>query len=270
MTSSNQAPFNSSATRAGTGGAAPPPVLRLTGVCRHYGGLRAVSDVSFEVAPGERRAVIGPNGAGKTTLFKMISREEPTTKGHVEFLGRDITKMPAYRVAKLGLSRTYQITRVFPSLSVLENVVLATQGLRPGKYQMFKSAMSNKTLVEDSERAVERVGLRRVAKTPAAELGHGEQRQLELGIALAQEPKLLLLDEPAAGLSAAERGLMRDLLRDLPDDMTVLLIEHDMELALGLADYVTCLHNGSQVAQGNPEEIKNNERVQDIYLGRGD
>jgi branched-chain amino acid transport system ATP-binding protein len=261
MTPMNNAPTDSSDSR---------PVLRLTGVCRHYGGLQAVSDVSLEVASGERRAVIGPNGAGKTTLFKMISREEPTTKGRVEFLGRDITKMPAYRVAKLGLSRTYQITRVFPSLSVLENVVLATQGLRPGKYQMFKAAMSNKSLVEESERAVERVGLQHVAKTPAAELGHGEQRQLELGIALAQKPKLLLLDEPAAGLSAAERGMMRDLVRDLPDDMTLLLIEHDMELALGLADYVTCLHNGSQVAEGNPEEIKNNERVQDIYLGRGE
>jgi len=261
MTPMNDAPTDSSGTR---------PVLRLTGVCRHYGGLQAVSDVSLEVASGERRAVIGPNGAGKTTLFKMISREEPTTKGRVEFLGRDITKMPAYRVAKLGLSRTYQITRVFPSLSVLENVVLATQGLRPGKYQMFKAAMSNKSLVEESERAVERVGLQHVAKTPAAELGHGEQRQLELGIALAQKPKLLLLDEPAAGLSAAERGMMRDLVRDLPEDMTLLLIEHDMELALGLADYVTCLHNGSQVAEGNPEEIKNNERVQDIYLGRGE
>ncbi|MGH2775505.1 MAG: ABC transporter ATP-binding protein [Actinomycetota bacterium] len=261
MTSPNEAPPHPPAREA---------VLRLTGVCRHYGGLRAVSDVSFEVASGERRAVIGPNGAGKTTLFKMISREEPTTKGRVEFLGRDITKMPAYRVAKLGLSRTYQITRVFPSLTVLENVVLATQGLRPGKYQMFKAAMSNKTLVEESKQAVERVGLQRVARSPAAELGHGEQRQLELGIALAQEPTLLLLDEPAAGLSAVERGMMRDLVRDLPDDMTVLLIEHDMELALGLADYVTCLHNGSQVAEGNPEEIKNNERVQDIYLGRGD
>ena len=260
MTQSNEAPPKPSAKRA---------VLRLTGVCRHYGGLRAVSDVSIEVASGERRAVIGPNGAGKTTLFKVISREEPATKGSVEFLGRDITKMPAYRVAKLGLSRTYQITRVFPSLTVLENVVLATQGLRPGKYQMFKAAMSNKRLVEQSKHAVERVGLQRVAKTPAAELGHGEQRQLELGIALAQEPTLLLLDEPAAGLSAVERGMMGDLVRDLPADMTVLLIEHDMELALGLADYVTCLHNGSQVAEGNPEEIKNNERVQDIYLGRG-
>jgi branched-chain amino acid transport system ATP-binding protein len=260
MTASDEAPPKTPAKKA---------VLRLTGVCRHYGGLRAVSDVSFEVASGERRAVIGPNGAGKTTLFKMISREEPATKGRVEFLGHDITRMPAYRVAKLGLSRTYQITRVFPSLTVLENVMLATQGLRPGKYQMFKAAMRNQALVEDSKRAVERVGLQRVARTPAAELGHGEQRQLELGIALAQEPTLLLLDEPAAGLSAVERSMMRDLVRDLPDDMTVLLIEHDMELALGLADYVTCLHNGSQVAEGNPEEIKSNERVQDIYLGRG-
>ena len=264
----HEAPNASSPETAGKN--APTPVLRLEGICRHYGGLHAVDNVSFEVATGERRAVIGPNGAGKTTLFKVISREEAATRGRVEFLGRDITRTPAYRVARLGMSRTYQITRVFPALSVLENVVLAAQGLRPGKYQMFKSAMRKKTTLEQAEGAVESVGLKRVARVPAAELGHGEQRQLELGIALAQDPKLLLLDEPAAGLSAAERGLMRDLVGELPRAMTVLLIEHDMELALGLADYVTCLHNGSQVAEGQPADIKSNERIQDIYLGKGD
>ncbi len=270
MTPTKEALLDVESDRTDTGGDDGPPVLRLREVSRHYGGIRAVNEVSFDVAQGERRAVIGPNGAGKTTLFKMISREEPTTKGSVEFLGHDITRTPAHRVARLGLSRTYQITRVFPSLSVLENVVLACQGLRRGSFQMFNSAMGRKSIVDQAEEAIDTVGLRRGAKTPASELGHGEQRQLELGIALAQEPKLLLLDEPAAGLSAAERGLMRDLVRGLPPEMTVLLIEHDMELALGLADYVTCLHNGSQVAEGTPDEIRNNERVRDIYLGQGD
>lgn len=254
----------------GAGRASAPPALRLDNICRHYGGLHAVSKVTFSVGAGERRAVIGPNGAGKTTLFKVISREETASEGHVEFLGTDITRMPAHKVARLGLARTYQITRVFPALTVLENVVLAIQGLAKGKFSMLTPFMRRTEIVDRAEQTIDGVGLKKVIRAPAGNLGHGEQRQLELGIALSQEPKLLLLDEPAAGLSPSERVLMRDLVKGLPDEMTILLIEHDMELALGLADYVICLHNGSQVAEGNPAEIKANRRVRDIYLGRGD
>ena len=245
-----------------------PPVLRLAGVTRDYGGLRAVDGVSFEVSAGERRAVIGPNGAGKTTLFKLISREERLTSGSIDYRGRDITRFPAHRVARMGLGRTYQITRIFPALSVMENLTLAAQGVRKGRFSMMRPVAAKGAVAEKAHDAIERTGLEEVADAAAAELGHGRQRQLELAIALAGDPTVLLLDEPGAGLSTRERSLMRDLVRQLPRTISVLLIEHDMELALGLADRVVCMHNGKTVAEGTPDDIKANEEVQDIYLGR--
>ncbi|MGH2734019.1 MAG: ABC transporter ATP-binding protein [Actinomycetota bacterium] len=246
-----------------------PPVLRLEGVTRDFGGVRAVDAVSFEVMPGERRAVIGPNGAGKTTLFKLISREDKLTAGSIEYAGTDITRLPSHRVARMGLGRTYQITRVFPALTVEENVMLAAQGIRSGKFSILRPARSRPAIVDTAHDAIDHAGLSKVIRAKAAELGHGQQRQLELAIALAGDPRVLLLDEPGAGLSSAERSMMRDLVRGLPDDITLLLIEHDMELALGLADFVICMHNGQTVAEGSPAEIKADENVQDIYLGAG-
>jgi branched-chain amino acid transport system ATP-binding protein len=245
-------------------------LLALDGVTRRYGGVCAVDAVSLEVAPGERHAVIGPNGAGKTTLFKLISRLEPLSDGRIELFGRDVTRMSAHKVARLGLARTYQITQVFSQLRVIENVMLAVFGSRPSKFRMLRPAMGDADAVRKAEETLERVGLDGLGDSLAAELGHGQQRQLEVGLALAGEPKLLLLDEPAAGLSGADRGAIRDLVAGLPEDITVLLIEHDMELALGLADRVTCLHNGAAVAGGTPDEIKANQKVKDIYLGRGE
>ena len=243
------------------------PVLRLGGVSRRYGGLHAVRDVSLAVGRGERHVIIGPNGAGKTTLFKLISRLERVSAGRIELFGTDITRMAPQRVARLGLARTYQITNVFPQLPVIENMMLAVQGLKRSKFRMLRTAMHDKATVAKAWETLERVGLGKVANVPAAALGHGEQRQLDLGLALAGEPKVLLLDEPAAGLAGADRGMIRDLVRGLPEDITVMLIEHDMELALGLADRVTCMHEGSEVAAGSPDEIKADERVQAIYLG---
>ena len=245
-------------------------VLQLDGVTRRYGGVCAVDDVTLEVAGGERHVVIGPNGAGKTTLFKLISRLESVSDGRIRVFDRDVTRMAPYRVAHLGLARTYQITQVFGALSVLENVLLAVQGPLRSKFRMLRPALGQRALVAKARETLDRVGLGHRIDRLAAELGHGEQRQLELGLALASDPKLLLLDEPAAGLSGADRTTIRDLVRGLPEDVTVLLIEHDMELALGLADRVTCLHNGALVAQGTPDEIKADERVKDIYLGRGE
>ena len=245
-------------------------VLQLDGVTRRYGGVCAVDDVSIEVSEGERHVVIGPNGAGKTTLFKLVSRLEPCSDGRIRVFGKDVTRMAPHRVAHLGLARTYQITQVFPALTALENVLLAVQGPLRSKFRMLRPALGQRSLVTKARDTLARVGLEGREERIAAELGHGEQRQLELGLALASDPKLLLLDEPAAGLSGADRGMIRDLVRGLPDDITVLLIEHDMELALGLADRVTCLHNGAMVVQGTPQEIKRDERVQDIYLGRGE
>ena len=241
-------------------------VLELEGVTRRYGGVCAVNDVSLDVEAGERHVVIGPNGAGKTTLFKLISRLEPCSDGHIRVFGKDVTRMAPHRVAHLGLARTYQITQVFPSLTALDNVLLAVQGSGAGKFRMLRAA--KRSLVEKARETLARVGLEGREERVAAELGHGEQRQLELALALASDPKLLLLDEPAAGLSGADRSTIRDLVSGLPEDVTVLLIEHDMELALGLADRVTVLHNGALIAQGAPEEIKRDERVKDIYLGR--
>jgi branched-chain amino acid transport system ATP-binding protein len=248
----------------GAGGAA----VRLRGVSRRYGGVTAVDDVTLDVAPGTRHAIIGPNGAGKTTLFKMISRQEPVSEGSIELFDSDITRMRAHRVARLGLARTYQITQVFPELTVIENEMLAAQGLQRSKFRMLRSAMGQRALREKASATLSRVGLDRFVDTKAAELGHGQQRQLELALALVGDPRLLLLDEPAAGLSGSDRGTIRELVRGLPAEITVLLIEHDMELALGLADRVTCLHNGATVCEGTPDEIRADERVQDIYLGR--
>jgi branched-chain amino acid transport system ATP-binding protein len=251
-------------TRGSTNGAHTAPILRCDGVTRRYGGVRAVDDVSLEVGRGERHVVIGPNGAGKTTLFKMISRLERVSAGRIELFGKDITRMAPHRVARLGLARTYQITKVFPQLPVLENVMLAVQGLQRGKFRMQRSTVAK------ARATLERVGLTDAAESPAAALGHGQQRQLDLGLALAADPKVLLLDEPAAGLAGSDRGMIRDLIRGLGDDITVLLVEHDMELAFGLADRVTCLHEGSKIATGTPDEISDNERVQEIYLGGGE
>jgi branched-chain amino acid transport system ATP-binding protein len=248
------------------GGNGHGPVLRLEEVTHHYGGVSAVDGVSLEVPRGERHVIIGPNGAGKTTLFKLISRLEPVSGGRIEMFGRDITRLTPHRVARLGLGRTYQITQLFPQLSVIENIMLAVHGSRPGKFTMFRSVLRQGENLEKAEQTLERVGLGELGGHVAAELGHGQQRQLEVGLALAADPKVVLLDEPGAGLSA-DRGRIRDLVSGLPKEITVLLIEHDMELALGLADRVTCLYNGACVASGTPEQIKEDERVQEVYLG---
>ena len=181
-------------------------LLALDGVTRRYGGVCAVDAVSLEVATGERHVVIGPNGAGKTTLFKLISRLEPLSDGRIELFGRDVSRMASHKVARLGLARTYQITQLFPQLRVIENVMLAVLGSRPSKFRMLRSAMGDKGAVRKAEETLERVGLGGLGDALAAELGHGQQRQLEVGLALAGDPKLLLLDEPAAGLSGADRG----------------------------------------------------------------
>jgi len=258
----------SAAAHNGAGGG--EAVLELDGVTRRYGGVCAVDDVSLSVRRGSRHAVIGPNGAGKTTLFKLISRLEPVSAGRIRLFGTDVTRMAAHRVARLGLGRTYQVTQVFPQLTVLENLLIAVQGKAGGRYGILRSATGRSALVDKAQETLERVGLDGLGDALASELGHGQQRQLELGLALAGDPKMLLLDEPAAGLSGADRGMIRSLVSDLPDDITVLLIEHDMELALGLAERVTCLHNGTKVSEGTPEEIKVDQRVQDVYLGRGE
>lgn len=242
------------------------PALRLGGVTVRFGGVTAVHDVSMTVPYGSRWAIIGPNGAGKTTLFRVIAGEQRPTRGRVELFGSDATRMPPYRRAHRGLGRTYQITNVFLGMTVEENVAIAAQAVRPGRLRCWWPLRLRGEVGERTERALEQVGLARQRHRLVRELSHGEQRQLELALALAGNPRLLLLDEPAAGLSASERVLMRRLVEDLPRDLSLVLIEHDMSLALDLVERVMCMDNGTVIAVGTPAEIRENEQVQAVYL----
>jgi branched-chain amino acid transport system ATP-binding protein len=240
--------------------------LTLDSVTVRFGGVLAVDKVSMTVRAGERRAVIGPNGAGKTTLFRTVSGEVLPNSGTVELFGRDITRKPPNRRAHLGIGRTYQVTNLFPALSVEENVTVAAHGLSSRRFWSWWPVHLTGELGERVDRALEQVGLTNRRHRIVSELSHGEQRQLELAMGLAGAPRVLLLDEPAAGLSASERVLMRDLILGLPDDLALVLIEHDMDLALRLVDWVTVLDNGHQIAEGPPDEIRENEEVQAVYL----
>ena len=243
--------------------------LTLEKVSRNFGGLHAVDAVDLVVEVGERRAIIGPNGAGKTTLFNLISGELAVSGGKIVLFGTDVTTMPPHRRVALRMGRTYQITNVFKGLSVMDNVVLAAQGLSNTKYAAFKLVPRNGPIRDQASAALEATGLADKAQLPANKLSYGEQRQLEFAIALATDPKVLLLDEPAAGLSAVERARIAALIRSLPRTLTLVLIEHDMDLALGLVDMVTCLHFGKVIADCDPDSIRTNAMVQEIYLGAG-
>jgi branched-chain amino acid transport system ATP-binding protein len=244
------------------------PVLRLEGVSRRFGGLVAVDGVSLTLGPRRRLAVIGPNGAGKTTLFRVIAGDVPPSQGRIFLFGREVTRLPAHRRARLGLSRTFQVSNLFAGLSVLDNVRLAAQAGQPGRWRRLGPVRPGDRVGLAAMEALERAGIAARAGDRVAELSHGEQRQLEVALALATGPRLLLLDEPAAGLSAGERSRLRELLGSLPDSLPLLLIEHDMTLALSLADEVLCLHNGRPIALGPPDRVRGDPTVQAVYLGR--
>ena len=243
------------------------PILRLRGVGRRFGGVRAVHDVDLDVAHGERRAILGPNGAGKTTLFNLVAGDFQPSAGTIEVMGRDVTHLPARVRPKLGLARTYQKTRLFPGLSVEDNIFLAIVGRDGGRLRILPH-QRNRVLRERARAAAERVLLGDKTDTFVRDLSHGEQRQLEVGMASAVEPKLMLLDEPASGLSFGERERLTELLLGLPEDVTLILIEHDMDVALTVAGYVTMMHDGRKVVEGTRAEIRGNQMVHDIYLGR--
>jgi branched-chain amino acid transport system ATP-binding protein len=245
------------------------PLLRLERVSVAYGALRAVDGVSLSVRAGERRAIIGPNGAGKTTLFNAIAGEVPCSSGRIELQGHDITRLPVHRRAALGLGRTYQITNLFGALTVEQNVRLAVRGYSRRKFSLFGRDDTHDGEEQAAiDHALAVAGIEKRRGTMTRTLSYGEQRQLELALALAGKPRLLLLDEPAAGLSAAERARMGLIIRALPSDLSMILIEHDIELALGLTDHVTCLHFGQVLTEGSPEAIRNDEKVQEVYLGK--
>ena len=240
----------------------------MRGVGRRFGGLQAVSDVSIEVAPGERRAVLGPNGAGKTTLFNLVCGDFPVSSGTVELLGRDVTALPARTRAKMGLARTYQQSRLFAGLSVEDNIYLSIVGVRGGHLRpvITKRDADMRAFARESAR---RVAIDHKLSELVGSLSHGEQRQVALGVALAAEPRMLMLDEPCSGLSRGERTLLTELLLALDRKITLILIEHDMDVALSVAEQVTMMHDGRVIVEGTPDEIRANEVVHDLYLGRG-
>ena len=241
--------------------------LRLHQVSRSFGGLLAVAGVDLVVHEGERRAIIGPNGAGKTTLFNLISGEIGVSAGAIRVFDADVTRLPPPRRAALGLARTFQITNLFSNLSALENCLLAVQGCARAKFAMLRPRGRFSEMRERAVAALRTVGLEARAATTVKHLSYGEQRQLEIGIALAGRPRLLLLDEPTAGLSPAESQHMADLVRGLDPAMTVLIIEHDMDIALEIARHVTVLHYGRVIADGLREAVTADPLVREIYLG---
>jgi branched-chain amino acid transport system ATP-binding protein len=244
-----------------------PLALRLEAVCKSFGGLRAVDGVELTVRPGERRALIGPNGAGKTTLFNLIAGALPVTSGTITLFGTDVTGKAQHRRAALGLARTFQITNLFPALTMRQNALLAAQALTRAKFSMLRPLERFADLETRAGEALAAVGLADRAGATVRHLSHGEQRQLEIALALAGRPRLLLLDEPAAGLSQAEAHLMTDLLHRLDPAITLLIIEHDMDIALEVAQQVTVLHYGRVIADGPRETVKMDPTVREIYLG---
>ncbi len=242
-------------------------VLRLEALRKDYGGLTAVRDVTLAVQAGERRVIIGPNGAGKTTLFKLIAGEVAPTRGRILLDGRDLTALPVHARANLGLGQTFQRNNLFLDLSVLDNVRLAVQHRRGVAAQMLRPAARFSAVVAEAEALLERLGLHAQRRQPARTLAYGQQRALEVALALATEPRLLLLDEPTAGMSPAETAEVLRFLAALPRTLTLLIVEHDMDVVFSLADRLTVLHEGQVIAEGSPAAVRADARVQAIYLG---
>ena len=241
------------------------PALRTVGLTIRFGGLTALNNVNFEVRRGEIRAIIGPNGAGKSTFFNCLTGVLRPTSGRIEFNGEDITGLPPNRISQRGIARSYQITNILPNATTRENVRIAAQSRRHG-WSMLTHYTAFRDVIEKADSVLEAVGLRDKADELASNLSHGEQRNLEIGIALATEPQLLCLDEPTAGMSTVETQDTVALVRRIAKDLTILIVEHDMNVVMGLADRITVLHYGEVLAEGSPAEIQENPRVLEVYL----
>ena len=242
--------------------------LELRGVSKLFGALAALTDITLSIAPGERRAVLGSNGAGKTTLFNCITGDFLPTTGTIRLFGEDVTRFPAHERIRRGLRRTYQISLLFTGLSVLDNVYLACCGVSRNRFSFIRPRRDD-VLMATAERLTEAVHLSDVRDTVVAVLSYGQQRQLEIALALAGAPRFVLFDEPAAGLSPTERRELIEILTNLPGHMGFIIIEHDMDVALRVAERVTMMHNGRIFKEGLPEEIENDPEVQELYLGGG-
>jgi branched-chain amino acid transport system ATP-binding protein len=241
--------------------------LAVTALNKSFGGLRVTANVDLRVEPGERRLIIGPNGAGKTTLFNLIVGEIVPDSGSIALFGRDITRTASRRRAHLGMARTYQIITLFPHDTILRNVTLALLGLSPLRWNAFLDLDKQQHLTELAREALGKVGLDHIAERPLAQTSYGERRRVEIAMALAQNPKVLLLDEPFAGLSIDERREVQKLLAAIPREVTVVMIEHNMDVALDLADRITLLHFGEVIVEGTRAEVVADPRTREVYLG---
>ena len=245
------------------------PALELRGLSKSFDGLHAVRGVDLKIMPGDRKAIIGPNGAGKTTLFNLITGIFPSTSGRVLLFGRDVTRWPSHRRAVLGMARTFQITSLFLKLTVLDNVLLAIMGLAKSKFVMWRPLSSYRDVERKALHLLEQANFLDRRDTEVRYLSHGEQRQLEIVLGLASDPKILLLDEPTAGLSSGESAEMAQFLLRLDPGLAILLIEHDMDVVFDVADQISVLHFGEVLETGTAEQIRRSEKVQEIYLGTG-
>lgn len=240
--------------------------LRIEKLKKYFGGLAAVNDLDLTIKKGELRAIIGPNGAGKTTLFNLISGIFSPTEGRILFKDEDITGLPPYKISHKGIARTLQITSIFPNLTVFENVWSSVRS-RKRVLNPFLHVRSLADVQEKTEALIHMIGLSEKKDTPASDISYGDQRLLEIGLALGTEPELLLLDEPTAGLGPGETKTLMEKIRELGSKLTILLVEHDMEVVMGLAEKITVLHYGEKIAEGTPEEIKMDKEVRRVYLG---
>jgi branched-chain amino acid transport system ATP-binding protein len=244
-----------------------PPALEIVNLCKFFGGIPATQDVCLKIMPGERRLIIGPNGAGKTTLFNQITGDFRPTSGRILLFGRNVTRLRPHRRAHLGLSRTYQIITLFAKDTLEHNITLGLLGLRGARWNMFRPLSSYGDLHREARRILDLVGLGNLAEARVSEIAYGERRRVEIAMALAQKPRVLLLDEPLAGLSSEERAAIKDLVASIPRETTVVMIEHDMDTALDLADTVTLLHYGRVILDGERDAVIADERAREVYLG---
>jgi branched-chain amino acid transport system ATP-binding protein len=242
--------------------------LAVKNLCKSFGGLRVTTGVNLLVEPGERRLIIGPNGAGKTTLFNLITGEIPADSGSIALFGNDITRTPSRRRAHLGMTRTYQIITLFPRDTILRNLTLALLGLSPLRWNPLAALDRQIHLVDEARAGLERVGLAHLAERPLSQTSYGERRRVEIAMALAQKPRVLLLDEPFAGLSIDERRDVQKLLHAIPREVTIVMIEHDMDVALEFAERITLLHFGEVIVEGTRAEVVADARTREVYLGQ--
>jgi branched-chain amino acid transport system ATP-binding protein len=242
-------------------------ILETKNLCKNFGALRAVDLVNLQIAGGKVHSIIGPNGAGKTTLFNLLTGFLPITHGKIFFNGTEITNLPPHTISKMGIARSFQITSIFPDLSVHENIRIAIQSRTKSNYNFLLHFKSLRGIRENSGQVLEEVGLAQKAETIAKNLSYGERRAVDIGIALATEPNLLLLDEPTSGMSEEDSSRIIGLIKEISARLTVVLIEHNIDVVLSISDMVTVMHQGQVIAEGRPDEIQENQEVQEAYLG---